>query len=82
MRRTGGGAVRARERDGSRAYSGEILARRGDEDAGVVEAQLVAGKISRVAWFLQRELTGPRNGRGERLLLRIPNASRDVFISP
>lgn len=65
MSRTGGGAVRARERDSSRAYFGEILARRGDEDAGVVEVELVAGKISRVAWFPQREFTGPRNGRGE-----------------
>lgn len=51
--RTGGWIVRAREGDSSRAYFGEILARRGDEDAGVVEVELVAGKISRVAWFPQ-----------------------------
>lgn len=51
--RTGGWVVRAREGDSSRAYFSEILARRGDEDAGVVEVELVAGKISRVAWFPQ-----------------------------
>lgn len=67
--RTGGRAVRTRERDSSWAHFGEILARRGDKDAGVVEAELVAGKISRVAWFPQWEPAGPRNGRGEAFLV-------------
>lgn len=46
-------AVRAREGDSSGTDLGEVLARRGDQDAGVAEAQLVEGQISRVAWFLQ-----------------------------